>query len=153
MYDGILHVSCKRNPLIPVCLVLVYIMCEALSQHTVAPVNTSLRFRMKRRRLNFLNLKHLASVSKYLTNEDSALISLWNSRCAYFNTMFATKALATVTASCWPMGTATTYLLRSSWNVRLYFLFPCVTDTDPQYLGDTCQKGVGQSLSPSAPCS
>ena len=76
MYGGIVHVGCKRNPLMPVGLVLVYIMSEVLGQHTMAPLNTPLRFGMKRSRLNFLNLQHLAGVSKDLTNEVSALIRL-----------------------------------------------------------------------------
>ena len=76
MYGGTVHVGCKRNPLIPVGPVPVYIMSEALSQQTTAPLNTSLRLAVKRSRLNCLNLKHLASVSKYLTNEISALITL-----------------------------------------------------------------------------
>jgi len=51
-------------------------MSEVLSQHTMAPLNTPLRIWVKRSRLNFLNLKHLAGVSENLTNEFSALISL-----------------------------------------------------------------------------
>jgi len=76
MYGGIVHVGCKRNPLIPFGLVLLYIMSEVLSQHTMAPLNTPLRFGVKRSRLNFLKLKHLAGVSEHLMNEVSALISL-----------------------------------------------------------------------------
>jgi hypothetical protein len=76
MYHGIVRVGRERNPLIPVGLILVYIMSQVLSQHTMDPLNTPLRFRMKHSKLNFLDLKDLAGVSKNFTNEVSALISL-----------------------------------------------------------------------------
>ena len=76
MYGGILHVGCERNPLIPVGLIVVYIMSEVLSQHTMAPLNTPLRFGMKRSRLNFLYFKNLAGVSKYFANEVGTLTNL-----------------------------------------------------------------------------
>ena len=76
MYGGIVHGRCQRNPLFPVGLVLVYIMSELVSKHTMAPLNTPLRFGMKRSGLSFLNLMHLAGISEHLTNEVSALISL-----------------------------------------------------------------------------
>ena len=76
MYGGIIHVGCERNPLIPLHLILVDIISEVLSQHTMAPLSTPLRFRTKRSRLNFLDLKDLAGVSKHSANEVGALISL-----------------------------------------------------------------------------
>ena len=51
-------------------------MSEVLRQLTIAPLNTSLRFGMKRSCLNFLDLKDLAGVSKHFANEISSLISL-----------------------------------------------------------------------------
>ena len=100
VFGGTVRVGCERNPLIPVGLVLVYIMSEVLSQHTMAPLNIPLRFGMKRCRLNFLVLKDLTGVSKHFANEVGTLISLYDLGVPHFYTMSATKALATVSASC-----------------------------------------------------
>ena len=93
--------GCERNPLIPAGLILVHIMSEVLSQHTMVPLNTPLRFGMNRGRLNFLDLNDLVGVSKNFANEVSALISFFRILgVPYFNTVLTTKAMATVSASC-----------------------------------------------------
>jgi len=46
------------------------------SQHTVAPLNTSLWFEVEYSGLDFLNPKDLAHVLKYFANEVGTLISL-----------------------------------------------------------------------------
>ena len=84
MYGGIVHVGRERNPLIPVGLILIYIMYEVLSQHTMAPLNTPLRLRTERSRLYFLDLNDLTGISKNFAHEVSPLISLYGSRCAIF---------------------------------------------------------------------
>ena len=84
MYHDIVHVGRERNPLIPVGLILIYIMSEILSQHTMAPLNTALRLRTERSKLYFLDLKDLTGISKNFAHDVSALISLYGSRCAIF---------------------------------------------------------------------
>ena len=70
----------------------------------------------------------------------------------YVNTIFSTKALATVSASCFCMGTATTDLLRSSWNVRMYYL-PASPGGGLLRRGSISQRDARPSwLSPSVHC-
>jgi hypothetical protein len=59
MYRCIVYVLRKKIPLIPVGLILIYIMSVVLSQHTLTPLDTPLRFGMKCSRLNFLILRIL----------------------------------------------------------------------------------------------
>jgi len=76
LYGGIVHIGYERNPLMAVGLVLVHITFEVLSQHTMASRHTPFQFGMKRSRLNFLDLKDLAGVSKHFANVFSAFTSL-----------------------------------------------------------------------------
>ena len=77
----VLYTCHERDTPVPVGLILAHVVSEVLSQHTVTPLNTSLRFWMERGGLN-LNFEDLTGFLKCLTNKVGALIRLQDLRCA-----------------------------------------------------------------------
>ena len=89
----VIYVCRERNPRVPVCLALVYVVSEVLNQHTVASLNTSLRFWMEGSGLNLLNL----SILQLFQNTLLIKFAPW-SVCGiygeqYVNTIFFTKSI------------------------------------------------------------
>jgi hypothetical protein len=113
MLRGDISIGGKAHTFVPVRLVLFHVILKILGPYSVTTFNTPLRFWMKGGGLNYLYFRKFACVFEHFTNKITQFSVYTILGVPYFIITCESKALATVSASCWLIGVATTYLLKS----------------------------------------